>query len=187
MLRFDLAQIDKSWTLFLDRDGVINYENPGTYVRNWGEFIFYPKAVENIAFFNTRFQHLFLATNQRGISKGLMTLDDLHDIHVNMLKAVEAAKGKIERIYFCTDTEESSPCRKPNPGMALQAVAEFPEINLEKSVMVGNNLSDMYFGKNAGMKTVFLKTTSPDIILPHATADLFFENLDAFALALRKS
>jgi HAD superfamily hydrolase (TIGR01662 family) len=116
-----------------------------------------------------------------------MTLDDLHDIHVNMLKAVEAAKGKIERIYFCTDTEEYSPCRKPNPGMAFQAVGEFPEINLEKSIMVGNNLSDMYFGKNAGMKTVFLKTTSPDIILPHATADLFFENLDAFALALKKS
>ena len=77
MSTFDLAQIDKSWTLFLDRDGVINYENPGTYVRNWAEFIFYPRRLENIAFFNTRFQRLFLATNQRGITRGMMTLEDL--------------------------------------------------------------------------------------------------------------
>ena len=81
---FDLAHIDKSWTLFLDRDGVINYENPGTYVRNWEEFIFYPKASENIAYFNTRFQRLILATNQRGITKGMMTLTDLEDIHVRI-------------------------------------------------------------------------------------------------------
>ena len=66
---FDLSQIDKSWTLFLDRDGVINYEIPGTYVRNWSEFIFYPKAIENIAYFQHRFQRIFLATNQRGITR----------------------------------------------------------------------------------------------------------------------
>ncbi len=187
MPAFDLAQIDKSWTLFLDRDGVINYEKQGTYVRTWAEFIFYAGAVDNISFFNTRFQRLFLATNQRGISRGLMTMEDLRDIHENMLKAIEEGKGKIDRIYFCTDTEESSPCRKPNPGMAFQAVNEFPETNLEKSLMVGNNLSDMFFGKNAGMKTVYLQTTSPDLKLPHEAVDLYFENLEAFALALKKS
>jgi D-glycero-D-manno-heptose 1,7-bisphosphate phosphatase len=187
MPKFDLSQIDKSWTLFLDRDGVINYENPGTYVRNWPEFIFYPRAIENIAFFNTRFQHLFLATNQRGITRGLMTLADLNDIHTRMLHAIEMGKGKIDRIYYCTDAEISSPCRKPNPGMAFQAVSDFPETNLEKSLMVGNNVSDMLFGKNAGMKTIYLKTTSPDLELPHDAIDLYFENLDTFARALEKS
>ena len=186
-MSFDLTHIDKSWTLFLDRDGVINYENPGTYVRNWKEFVFYPQAAENIAYFNTRFQRLVLATNQRGITKQIMTLADLEDIHTNMLREIEAKGGKIDQIYFCVDTEASSPCRKPNPGMAFQAVRDFPEINLNKSLMVGNNLSDMLFGKNAGMKTVFLKTTDPERELPSEAIDLHFNNMDEFAEALRKS
>jgi D-glycero-D-manno-heptose 1,7-bisphosphate phosphatase len=184
---FDLSYIDQSWTLFLDRDGVINYEIPGTYVRNWKEFMFYPQATENIAYFSTRFRHLILATNQRGITKAIMTLEDLEDIHSNMLKEIQAGGGKIDRIYFCVDAEASSPCRKPNPGMAIQAARDFPEIDLKKSLMVGNNLSDMLFGKNAGMKTVFLRTTNPDRELPNEFIDLHFNNLDDFAKALRIS
>src|SRR5947199_552043 len=126
-MSFDLSQIDHSWTLFLDRDGVINYEIQGTYVRNWQEFIFYPQAPENIAYFNKRFQHIILATNQRGINKGIMSLEDLQDIHSKMIKQIEAANGKIERIYFCLDIDDFSPCRKPNPGMALQAAVDYPE------------------------------------------------------------
>jgi D-glycero-D-manno-heptose 1,7-bisphosphate phosphatase len=186
-MTFDLSHIDKSWTLFLDRDGVINYENPGTYVRNWKEFIFYPLAMENIAYFNSCFQRLILVTNQRGITNEIMTLEDLEDIHNNMIKGIGAKGGKIDRIYFCVDAEASSPCRKPNPGMAFQAARDFPEINLKKSLMIGNNLSDMLFGKNAGMKTVFLKTTDPDRELPNEFIDLNFNDLNEFAKALRKS
>jgi D-glycero-D-manno-heptose 1,7-bisphosphate phosphatase len=184
---FDLTQIDKTWTLFLDRDGVINHEIQGTYVRNWREFIFYPQAAENITFFNNRFQRLFLATNQRGVTKGIMSLKDLEDIHAHMLKVIGEKGGRIDRIYFCLDADNASPCRKPNPGMALQAARDFPEINLQKSIMVGNNVSDMLFGKNAGMKTVFLKTTSPDLELPHEAIDLQYNDLDDFSNALRKS
>ena len=184
---FNLSHIDKTWTLFLDRDGVINYENPGTYVRNWEEFVFYPQTPENIAYFNTRFLRLILATNQRGITRNIMGLEDLAEIHKNMLRMLEEKGGKIDQIYFCVDSDISSPCRKPNPGMAFEAVRDFPEIDLKKSLMVGNNLSDMFFGKNAGMKTVFLKTTDPEIELPHDAIDLHFSDLDAFALALRKS
>jgi D-glycero-D-manno-heptose 1,7-bisphosphate phosphatase len=184
---FDLSQIDKSWTLFLDRDGVINFEIQGAYVRNWEEFIFYPRAPENIAYFNSRFQRLVLATNQRGIAKGIMTLEDLKIIHDNMLNEIGERGGKIDRIYFCVDAETSSPCRKPNPGMAFQAARDFPEINLKKSLMVGNNLSDMLFGKNAGMKTVFLGTTDPGREIPHEDIDLHFNDLDEFAIALKKS
>jgi D-glycero-D-manno-heptose 1,7-bisphosphate phosphatase len=184
---FSLSHIDDTWTLFLDRDGVINYENPGTYVRNWKEFIFYPQAPENITYFNKRFQRLILVTNQRGITKKIMTLSGLQEIHANMLKVIEEKGGKIDRIYFCVDEEASSPCRKPNPGMAFQAARDFPDIDLKKSLMVGNNMSDMLFGKNAGMKNVFLKTTSPEPGLPHDDIDLDFDSLDEFAEALRKS
>jgi len=184
---FDLSHIDKSWTLFLDRDGVLNYEIQGNYVRNWEEFIFYSQTTENIVYFNSCFQRLIVATNQRGVTKGLMTLSDLEQIHSNMLKEIQDRGGKIDRIYFCVDTETSSPCRKPNPGMAYQAVRDFPDIDLRKSLMVGNNISDMLFGKNAGMKTVFLKTTNPELELPHPEVDFFFNNLDEFASALKKS
>lgn len=184
---FDLSQIDNNWTLFLDRDGVINYEIQGTYVRKWNEFIFYPHASENITYFNSRFRRLVLATNQRGITKGLMTLEDLEDIHHNMLKKIGEKGGRIDRIYFCVDAESSSFCRKPNPGMAFQAAREFPDIDLKKSLMVGNNLSDMLFGRNAGMKTVFLKTTDPEREIPHEDIDLSFTDLNEFAGALRKS
>jgi D-glycero-D-manno-heptose 1,7-bisphosphate phosphatase/D-glycero-alpha-D-manno-heptose 1-phosphate guanylyltransferase len=83
--------------------------------------------------------------------------------------------------------EPESPCRKPNPGMARQAAAEFPEISLSRSLMVGNNLSDMGFGRNAGMVTVFLSTTNPGMIFPHEWVDLHFRDLDEFARALGKS
>ncbi len=184
---FDLSQIDNSWTLFLDRDGVINYEIQGTYVKNWDEFIFYPNAPENIAYFNSRFKRILLATNQRGITKGLMSMEDLEEIHLNMIKTIGEKGGRIDRIYFCVDAESSSPCRKPNPGMAFQAASDFPEIDLKKSLMVGNNLSDMLFGKNAGMKTVFLKTTDPEREIPHADIDLHYNDLAEFASALKKS
>jgi D-glycero-D-manno-heptose 1,7-bisphosphate phosphatase len=186
-MSFSLSQIDRNWSLFLDRDGVINYEVQGTYVRNWKEFTFYPRAPENIAYFNTRFKRLILATNQRGITRGIMSMEDLEDIHRNMMQSIEAKDGKIDRIYFCVDAEESSPCRKPNPGMALQAASDFPEIDLKKSLMVGNNISDMLFGRNAGMKTVFLKTTDPDRKLPDDLIDLHFNNLDEFTSFLKKS
>ncbi|MEO6961597.1 MAG: HAD family hydrolase [Puia sp.] len=186
-MSFNLGKIDRHWTLFLDRDGVINYERPGNYVRNWTEFTFYPDAPENIAFFNTQFQRVILATNQRGITRGLMTEDDLHHIHGQMLLGVEQKGGRIDRIYYCVDMQAESACRKPNPGMALQAALDFPEIDLTRSIMVGNNISDMRFGRNAGMVTVFLRTTSPEMPFPHESVDLHFQDLNEFALALRKS
>ncbi|HEY4155966.1 MAG TPA: HAD family hydrolase, partial [Puia sp.] len=174
-----------SWTIFLDRDGVINYENPGNYVRNREEFRFYPDTPENIAFFNSRFQRVILATNQRGIGKGLMSIADLEDIHRHMQEQIGQKGGRIDRIYYCLDMESESPCRKPNPGMARQAVQDFPEINLTRSVMVGNNISDMGFGRNAGMFTVFLSTTNPGMIFPHEWVDLHYADLSEFARALK--
>lgn len=71
--------------------------------------------------------------------------------------------------------------------MALLAQAQFPDIDFSRSVMVGNNLSDMYFGRNAGMHTVFLLTTSPDQPIPHPAIDLAFKDLLNFAGALQQA
>jgi len=145
------------WTLFLDRDGVINHRLVDDYVKSWEEFEFLPGVLEAIALFSKNFKHIFIITNQQGIGKGLMTEVDLQDIHEKMLKEIQAAGGKIDSIYFCPSlAKENSPMRKPNPGMARKAKEDFPDIEFSKSIMVGDSKSDMEFGKNAGMYCVFI-------------------------------
>ena len=86
-----------------------------------------------------------------------MTEDDLSKVHNAFLKTVEENSGRIDKIYFSPWLEsERSFYRKPNIGMALKAKKDFPEIRFRCSVMVGDSLSDMKFGKNAGMTTVLV-------------------------------
>ena len=79
-----------------------------------------------------------------------MTEADLQTIHFEMQREVEIAGAKIDKIYYCTDKDNTCFFRKPNPGMAWQAITDFPEIDLNKSIMVGNKPSDMRFGRAAG-------------------------------------
>jgi len=150
-------KIDKSWTLFLDRDGVINVRLIDDYVKNIGEFEFLPGVPEAIARLSKLFGRVFVVTNQRGIARGLMTVEDLGMVNDFMMQGVVKAGGRIDRIYFCPhDRNEGCGCRKPDIGMALQAREEFPEVDFEKSVMVGDSGSDIAFGQNAGMLTVHI-------------------------------
>jgi len=183
----DLKKIDKSWALFLDRDGVINHEKEMDYVLNYDEFIFYDGAKDALKIFAEIFSTIIIVTNQRGIGKGLMNEVDLSDIHTKMIGEIISKEGRIDKIYYSTSLDNNDPLRKPQPGMALLAKKDFPHINFSTSIMVGNNLSDMLFGRNAGMHTVFLKTTSPDLELPHVAIDLSFNRLIDFAKALQKS
>jgi histidinol-phosphate phosphatase family protein len=183
----DLKQIDKSWTLFLDRDGVINHEKKADYIKNWEEFTFYDGVLEALEILNEKFGVIVMVTNQKGVGKGLMTVDDLNTIHQNMLSIIETNKGRVDKIYYCADLADDSPNRKPNPGMAFQTKNDFPSIDFSKSLMVGNKLSDMNFGRNAGINTVFVATTNPDTPFPHPSIDLRFDDLFAFATALIKS
>ncbi|HEV2479198.1 MAG TPA: HAD-IIIA family hydrolase [Puia sp.] len=180
-IMLNLQHIDSTWTLFLDRDGVINEEKEDSYIFHYGEFHFYDGALEALKHFAEVFGHIVIVTNQRGVGKGLMTAADLQDIHDRMVEAIEARGGRIDRIYFADSLDNAHPLRKPQPGMAYAAQKDLPAINLSRSVMVGNNISDMQFGRNAGMYTVFLRTTSPDQPLPNADIDLAFNSLYDFA------
>lgn len=177
----DLKNIDNSWTLFLDRDGVINHDKDNDYIRDWNEFRFYDTTLEAMAILSKRFERIVVTTNQKGVGKGLMSLADLTNIHSNMLAAIEKTGGKIDKVYYCADLADDSPNRKPNPGMAYQAKHDFEEIDLLKSIIVGNRISDMGFGRNAGMYTVFLATTHPETPYPDPLIDLRFNDLLAFA------
>ena len=171
-------QIAKDWTLFLDRDGVINEELHEAYVNHLHEFVFYPNAAEAISILSPLFFKTIVVTNQKGVGRGLTQVAELDRIHQHMVSEVEKAGGNIHKIYYCPDLENDSPNRKPNPGMAFQASAHFPEIDLGKSIMIGNNASDMHFGRNAGIGcNILLTTTKPLNAVDQSLYDFHFASL----------
>lgn len=180
----DLSAVDKSWTIFIDRDGVINHEKKEDYILNPGEFRFYDGVENAFRKLAARFGKVIVVSNQRGVGRGLMTETSLRDIHTLMQTSIEAAGGRIDKIYYCTSADNKHPDRKPNPGMAFHAKREFPDIDLSRSVMVGNKLSDMLFARNAGIYSIFVATTNPDIAFPHPDIDLRFSSLPDFANSL---
>ncbi|MEI2737649.1 MAG: HAD family hydrolase [Chitinophagaceae bacterium] len=183
-INLDLKKIDNSWTLFIDRDGVINHEKKEDYILNWREFKFYDGVREAFKKLSEKFGKIIVVTNQRGVGKGLMTEAELSSVHQHMKKQIENAGGRIDKIYYCTSLDNDHPNRKPNPGMALQAKADFPFIDFAKSIIIGNKPSDMLFGRNAGIHTVFVASTHPETAFPHPDIDLRFNSLPDFAKAL---
>ena len=171
---------DKSFTLFLDRDGVINRRLVGDYVKTISEFEFLPGVKEAIAKFSGLFGTIIVVTNQQGISKGFYSHEDLAAIHAYMKSEIEQAGGRIDAIYYAPQlASENSPMRKPGTGMALQAQKDFPQIDFTKSIMVGDSGSDMEFAYNAGMKAVFTGENKPK-----EGADLLVSSLAEFAKIL---
>ncbi|MCB9246014.1 MAG: HAD-IIIA family hydrolase [Flavobacteriales bacterium] len=155
--RFALPSCSGKWTLFLDRDGVLNRRKIDDYVRSVEEFEFLPGVLEALKDANSIFGRIVVVTNQQGVGKGLMTEQDLNRIHSFMKNEVERAGGRIDAIYTCTALAAAKdPCRKPNTGMGLQARSEFPEIEFERSLMIGDSISDLEFAQNLNMPCVYI-------------------------------
>jgi D-glycero-alpha-D-manno-heptose 1-phosphate guanylyltransferase len=168
--------VDPSWTLFLDRDGVINKKIDGDYVRNLSQFEWLPGARESIVRLSALFGRTIVVSNQQGVGKGLMTRNAVEEIHAWLGEEIRMQGGKIDRFYFAPQLKsENSPMRKPGAGMALKAKEDFPEINFSKSLMVGDSMSDMEFGRKSGMRTVFIshgKKTGNDPLIDFVVAGL---------------
>ena len=140
-----------------NRDGVLNVQIKGDYVRSWSQWKWQPGMPQRLSDWARRYKRIFLVTNQQGVGKGLMSEADLEDIHRHMLADIEAAGGRIDRIYVCTDLENTgSQNRKPGIGMALQAQRDFPEVDFHRSMMIGDSISDMLFARNAQMRALFI-------------------------------
>ena len=106
--------ITKDWTLFLDRDGVINHEKKEDYIRNWSEFKFYSESLKALPLLAQKFSRIIITTNQKGIGKGLMTEADLILIHQNMTNQIIELGGRIDAIYYCTDLDNTNITNKIN-------------------------------------------------------------------------
>jgi len=181
----DLAvRIDPIWTLFLDRDGVLNKHRPEDYVKNWDEWEWIPGSAAAIARLTGHFRYLIVITNQQGVGKGLMTEQDLVHIHTQMELSVRGIGGELDAVYFCSDlSSDPENQRKPRPDMGLSAQQDFEGIDFARSIMVGDSGSDMEFGRALGMATVRI-SPDPELALQNPNVDYAFRTLALFANAV---
>lgn len=154
-----LQEIDSNWTLFLDRDGVINERNFDGYITKTDSFKFTPYFLEIIPLLTKVFGRIIIVTNQQGVGKGEMSESSLDQIHFFMTQKIEQHGGKIDYVFSATNLKQAiNDRRKPLPVMGLEAKTLFPTIDFKKSVMIGDTNSDILFGKNLGMRTILLKS-----------------------------
>jgi len=147
----------KNIAFFLDRDGVINTERKD-YVKDINEFNIIEGALEAIKLIKENGYYVVIITNQSAINRGIMNIEKLHDIHKLLKdKLYFEFKTKIDGIYFCPHTpEEKCKCRKPKPGLFLEAAKEL-DIALEESVMIGDSQKDIEAAQAVKCKSILLK------------------------------
>jgi D-glycero-D-manno-heptose 1,7-bisphosphate phosphatase len=128
--------------LFLDRDGVINAAPPkGEYIRRWEEFRLLPEAVSWIRLFKAAGYLAIVLTNQRGIALGLYSEADLEAMHERMIAELAAQGAILDDIFYCPHAEDACDCRKPLPGLVLQAQQKW-DIDLSASLLIGDTERD---------------------------------------------
>lgn len=142
--------------IFLDRDGVINKRIKGDYVRDWKQFEFLPGVIEGLKLLCQNDFQTYIITNQRGISRGLMTEHDLNDIHQKMKQELKKHNVIINKIYYCPHEKGQCDCRKPKPGMLFKAANE-NYLDLSKTIFIGDSETDLQAGQAVGCKTILIK------------------------------
>ncbi len=140
--------------IFLDRDGVINRRPPkGEYIKSWEEFEFLPGAIEAIKILKENSYDIYVISNQAGIARKMMTIEDLETIHSNFRKELQKNGTDIDGIYYCPHGwDEGCECRKPKAGMFFKA-AQDHAIDLIRAFFVGDDERDLEAGNAAGCKT----------------------------------
>ena len=149
-------------TLFLDRDGIINVQIVGGYVRKPEEFELIPGVLTALQWLRPKFRRIIVVTNQQCVAKRICKMEDIEEIHRQMRVTFEENLTPVDAVYCCPHKAGAGcGCRKPDIGMALQAKADFPDLDFADSVMVGDSLSDMQFAVNAGITPVHVGAKHP--------------------------
>jgi histidinol-phosphate phosphatase family protein len=181
-----MSDFSKYRYLLLDRDGVINTERPGDYVKNVSEFQFEEEAPQAIAILNRYYRYIFVVTNQRGVSLGKFTKESLNEVHRFMLARIEESGGKIERIYCNTALYAHNINRKPNTGMAFKIQNDYPEIDFRRCVMAGNSASDIDFACKLQMFPLLIGCKEKENRQTLGKAAMCCNSLMEFALHLQQ-
>ncbi len=146
-----------SWTVFLDRDGVLNRKAPeGDYIRTPEAFAWLPGVLAALRALGDAGARMIVVTNQRGVGRGLIQPADLEAIHTRLRAEARDAGATVEGIFVCPHAGGTCDCRKPGIGLFQQAQRSFPAIDFHRAIMVGDNLSDMQAGRAIGARTVLV-------------------------------
>ena len=144
--------------IFIDRDGVL-IENRTDYVKSWSEVVIYPNSIKALVDINPCDYKIVVVTNQAAVAKGLTTLSEVDSIHQQLQREVKLAGGRIDAFYTCPhQPSDDCLCRKPKPGLLFQASQDLA-LELSKSIMIGDALTDIQAGKAAGLSTCILVLT----------------------------
>jgi histidinol-phosphate phosphatase family protein len=145
--------MNKSKSIFLDRDGVLN-KNKDDYVKNISELEIFPYILEPIKKLQSAGFKIIVITNQSAINRGLMTEKHLNEIHEKIQSFLIPHNAKIDSFYYCPHTPaENCSCRKPKTGLLLKAIDDF-SIDVNSSWFIGDRDSDIQAGRSAGCKTL---------------------------------
>ncbi len=146
--------------VFFDRDGIVNTSPGPGYVERLEDFHIQPAFLEAAAIARDRGYGIAIATNQRGVARGFMSRQALDKIHESLLDHLRATGIPLLAIYCCTHERNTCTCRKPQPGLLLQAAQEH-DIDLAASWMIGDNETDIEAGRRAGCRTILVNAAPP--------------------------
>ncbi|MEL7485930.1 MAG: HAD family hydrolase [Pseudomonadota bacterium] len=158
---------DRRRAVFFDRDGTLNIDHG--YVGYWRDFQWTDGAVDAIAWLNQRDILAIVVTNQSGVARGFFNEDDVNALHARMNADLQSSGAAIDAFYFCPyHRDAASPQyrhpdhddRKPNPGMLMKATQQF-DINLSRSLLVGDQESDMAAARAAGVRGALFTGETP--------------------------
>ncbi|MGQ9493195.1 MAG: D-glycero-beta-D-manno-heptose 1,7-bisphosphate 7-phosphatase [Anaerolineae bacterium] len=145
-----------NWAVFLDRDGTINEETQ--YLDDPAHLRLIPGAAPAIRLLNQAGVPVILVTNQAGVGRGYFPESAVRAIHRELARQLAAQGAHLDAIYYCPHRpEEGCDCRKPNPGMLLQAAKEHG-LDLTRSFVVGDKVSDLEAGWRVGCRMVLVLT-----------------------------
>ena len=152
--------------IFLDRDGVI-CKNRSDHVKTWDEFEFLPDVKYSLVALSKLGMPIIVVTNQAVINRGMAEDAAIKEIHQRMTAEITGYGGRVDDVLYCPHRpDEQCDCRKPKPGMLLEAARRW-DINLEQSYMVGDAASDIIAGQRVGCRTFIVLTgRGPQQLVP---------------------
>jgi D-glycero-D-manno-heptose 1,7-bisphosphate phosphatase len=161
--------------IFLDRDGVIIENRDNDYCKSWDEVVFFRHAFDGLKRIASWDCVVVVVTNQAAVGKGILTLETATELNERILSEARLRGGRIDKAYLCPHRKEDNcDCRKPKPGMLMQAAREF-NIDLSRSVMIGDALSDMQAARNAGVRGILVRSGRGERELAKLEEPMWFE------------
>lgn len=177
-----------SKVIFLDRDGVINFDSgKGTYITSHEKFKFIPGSPEAIKKLTDDGYKIIIISNQAGVAKGLYSQEDLDKITDKLIRGVEELGGKIHSVNYCLHQDDDfCECRKPKPGNIIRASRDL-SYNPTETFIIGDSRRDILAGKAAGLKTIFVASGNTKLqdldVKPNYIAKNLLNAVDKIVLA----